>query len=170
MNILVSTMHDEIKKGKEEMKRRSSLRLKCWNATRWLSRSACLMTICKAYEHILGHLYNLIIRNDESASNKKIVLDLYERLTSYNTFVFIFLYNEFAWTMARYSQQLQAKDIQIRDVGRNIVSLCRRLESNYSLNSSFLVAMLGTDMSDEIMEELLGNDLDDMYYRKFADV
>ena len=121
------------------------------------------MAICKTYEHILGHLFNLIIHSDESASNKKIAFDLYERLTSYDTLVFIFLYNELAWIMARYSQQLQAKDIQIRDVGRNIVSLCRRLESNYPLDSSLPVTMLDTDMSDEIMEEMMGNDLDDMY-------
>ena len=41
--------------------------------------------------------------------------------------LFIFLYNEFAWTMARYSQQLQNKSIGIRDVGRTILSLCTRL-------------------------------------------
>ena len=99
----------------------------------------------------------------KAQATRRSTFDLYERLTSYDTFIFIFLYNELAWIMARYSQQLQAKDIQIRDVGRNIVSLCRRLESNYPLDSSLPVTMLDTDMSDEIMEELMGNDLDDMY-------
>jgi hypothetical protein len=168
VNALVSTMHDEVRKAKDDMKRRPSLRLKSWNATRWLSRSACLMAICKAYEHILEHLRTFATRSDESANNKKIALDLYERLTSYDTLVFIFLYNELAWTMARYSQLLQAKDIQIRGVGRNILSLCRRLESNYPPDSSLPVAMLGTGMLDDVMEELLGNDLDCMYYKRFG--
>src|SRR5947207_9831041 len=82
------------------------------------------MAICKAYEHILGHLLNLATRSDENAGNKKTALDLYKHLTSYDTLVFIFLYNELAWIIPRYSQQLQTKDIQIHGMGRNIVSLC----------------------------------------------
>ena len=50
------------------------------------------------------------------------------------------------------------------------MSLCRRLESNYPLDFLFPVAILDIDISNEIMEELMGNDLDDIYYRKFADV
>src|SRR5437667_10370872 len=130
------------------MKNQPSLRLKCWNATRWLSRSMCLIAICKAYEKILGHLLSFPTLSDESSSNKKTALDLYERLIWYDTIVFIFLYNELVWTMARYSQRLQAKDIQIRGVRRSIVSLCGRLESGYPSESLFPSVRLGTGMSD----------------------
>ena len=95
------------------------------------------MAICKAYEDILGHLLSFPTLSDESSSNKKTALDLYERLRSYDTIVFIFLYNELAWTMARYSQQLRVRDIQIRGVGHSIVSLCGRLESSYPSESLF---------------------------------
>lgn len=78
------------------MKKRPSLTLKAWNATRWLSRSICLMTICKGYEHILEHLTNFAISSDETASSKKTAVDLYERLISYDILLFIFLYNDLA--------------------------------------------------------------------------
>lgn len=134
-----------------------SLRLKCWNATRWLERSIYLMALCKTYEYILEHLSDFASETTELSSHRKTAADLYERLTSYETFLFIFLYNELAWIMAKYFQRLQIKDIGIRDVGRNIMSLCGRLRMNYNLESALPIEMLSTGMSDEIMEEL-GND------------
>lgn len=45
--------------------------------------------------------------------------------------------------MARTSQLLQAKDIQIRDVGRRIMTLCERLQMNYHLDSETPEDLLG---------------------------
>ena len=42
--------------GEEDLKRLPSLRVKKWNATRWLGRHACLDAVCGAYEYILDHL------------------------------------------------------------------------------------------------------------------
>jgi len=109
-------MEREVKDGKDDIKKRPSLRLKSWNATRWLSRSACLLAVCKSYEHILEHLMEFVTWSDETASNKRTAVELYDRLTSYDTFLFIFLYNELVWTLSRYSMRLQCKDIQIRMV------------------------------------------------------
>jgi hypothetical protein len=156
---MISTMEHEVKEGKDDMKKRPLLRLKRWNATRWLSRSACLRAICKSYEHILEHLTEFITSSDETASNKRTAIELYDRLTSYDTFLFIFLYNELAWTLSRYSMRLQLKDIQIRMVGRSIMSLCSRLQVNYSRESLVPIQMLGTGTSDVIMNELWGEDL-----------
>jgi hypothetical protein len=158
LNGMISAMEREINEGKEDIRKRPVLRLKSWNATRWLSRSSCLLAVCKAYEHVLEHLTDFVALSDESASNKKTAAELYDRLTSYDTFLFIFLYNELAWTLSRYSLQLQAKDVQVRTVGRIIMSLCSRLQGNYSEASPVPVEMLGTGRSDVIMNELWGDD------------
>ena len=155
---MISTMKREVNEGKEDIRKRPLLRLKSWNATRWLSQSSCLLAVCKAYEHVLEHLADLTALSDELASNKKTAAELYERLISYDTFLFIFLYNELAWTLSRYSLQLQARDIQVRTVGRIIMSLYSRLQGNYSQESLVPVEMLGTGKSDVIMNELWGED------------
>ena len=158
-------MINAVQQGKEDLKKIPSLRITCWNATRWLGRSACLSALCKSYEHVLEHLSIFAKSKEEVASNKKTAADLYDQLTSYDTFLFIFLYNELAWTMARYCQQLQAKDIGIRDVGYTIRALCWKMESNYNPENSLPVEMIGTGLADDIMEELLGNNLKSKFQR-----
>ena len=40
----------------EELEKIPSLRLKKWNATRWLGRVNCLEALCEAYPYVLNHL------------------------------------------------------------------------------------------------------------------
>src|SRR5437667_11566178 len=107
-----------------------SLHLKHWNATHWLGRSECLGALCRAYEHILEHLSEFANTKGETAKDRKTETDLYECLISYDTFLFIFLYNDLVATMAKTSKLLQLQDIRIRDVGCQIMILSQNLKTN----------------------------------------
>jgi len=52
------------------LKKIPTLKLKKWNATRWLSRATCLKALCDAYIYILNHL------QDESltSTDKKVFM------------------------------------------------------------------------------------------------
>ena len=110
----VATMVTEVETGKDDLKKIPSLRLKKWNATRWLGRAVCLTAMCNAYEYILDHLSEFSEMRTESAKDRKTAADLYRDLTTYDNFLFLFFYRELASIMARTSQLLQAKDIQMR--------------------------------------------------------
>ena len=107
----LDNMTEQIKDGKAELEKRPSLRLQCWNATRWLGRSECLNSLCRAYEYILAHLSFYAKSKGEPAEKKLLVSDLYDKLTSYDIFLFIFFYKDLAATLAKTSKQLQSKDI-----------------------------------------------------------
>jgi hypothetical protein len=85
---------------------------------------------------------------------------LYDKLTSYETFLFIFFYKDLATTMARTSKQLQSKDIRIRDVGSRVLSLCTKLKVNYSEMSRTPTLLLEDGAADDIISELFGQDMD----------
>ena len=152
-------MISEIKQGKEDLKNTASLRLKKWNATRWLGRETCLKAMCKAYEHILEHLHEITNSKSELASVKETATDLYKKLTSFDIFLFIFLYRDFAVTLGIYSKFLQGRELGIRDVGRQIMSLSLRLMSNYSEDSLLPVECIGDGTADGVMLELFGDDM-----------
>jgi hypothetical protein len=156
----LNTMAEQITEGNEIMEKRPSLKLKCWNATRWLGRSGCLNALCRAYEYILAHLSHFAKDRGEAAEKKLQASELYEKLTSYDIFLFIFFYKELAATMAKTCKQLQLKDIQIRDVGSRILSLCSKLKTNYPEGSQVPTLLLGDGSGDDIMSELLGRDMD----------
>jgi len=153
-------MVKQVNKGKEDLKKRPSLRLQCWNATRWLGRSQCLKSLCRAYEYILEHLHDFTQLRSESAKDKGIAKDLYERLTDYETFLFIYMYRDLASTMAKVSKLLQEQNIRIRDVGRRIVNLCHRLKTNYSESSDVPTQLLGDGATDEILKQLFEGNVD----------
>ena len=159
LNEFVDTMIREVQNGKKDLKVRPSLRLQYWNATRWLGRSECLNSLCRAYEHILEHLSEFAKAKGESAKDRHIGADLYERLTSYDTFLFIFLYRDLAATMAKTSRLLQLKDIRIHDVERRILSLCGKLKTNYSETSHVPTVLLDDSKTDDVMSELFGEDM-----------
>lgn len=153
-------MTAEVEIGKEDLEKRPSLRLQCWNATRWLGRSACLDSLCRAYEYILAHLSHFAKGKGEHADKKLIAIDLYNKLTSYDIFMFIFFYKDLAATMAKTSRQLQYQDIRIRDVGRRIMGLCTKLKTNYPEASQTPTPLLDEGSADDIMSELFGKDMD----------
>jgi hypothetical protein len=127
----LDTMTEQITEGNEVLEKRPSLRLKYWNATRWLGRSGCLNALCRAYEYILAHLSHFAKAKGEAAEKRLQASELYKKLTLYDIFLFIFFYKELAATMAKTCKQLQLRDIRIRDVGSRILSLCSKLKTNY---------------------------------------
>jgi hypothetical protein len=133
--------------------------LKKWNSTRWLGRAACLKAICNAYEYILEHLhtYSQIPLNPKRS--RDIAVNLYERLTSYDSFVFIWFYRDLAEAMARSSKQLQAKAVTIRDVGRIIMNLQEVLKSCYPKESLTPRTKVGSGEADNILADLFGEDM-----------
>jgi hypothetical protein len=144
----VNTLVQQSEEGKEKLEKRPSLRLQCWNATRWLGRSTCLNSLCKSYEFILEHLAEFSTSRSESAKHKAIATDLYNRITSYDTFLFIYFYRDFAATIARTTRLLQGRDIRIRDVGRMIMNLCGSLNVHYPEDSDIPTELLGDGMTD----------------------
>ena len=146
----------EVQNGKKDLKVRPSFGLQYWNTTRWLGRSECLNSLCRAYEHIAK-------AKGESAKDRHIGADLYERLTSYDTFLFIFLYRDLAATMAKTSRLLQLKDIRIHDVERRILSLCGKLKTNYSETSHMPTVLLDDSKTDDVMSELFGEDMNSKF-------
>ena len=81
-------MTAEVENGEADLEKRPSLRLQCWNTTRWLGRSACFNSLCRAYEYILAHM-SFAKSKREQAEKKLIVINLYEKLTSYDISSFI---------------------------------------------------------------------------------
>jgi hypothetical protein len=157
----LNNMTDQIKDGKADLEKRPSLRLKCWNATPWLGRSECLTSLCRAYEYILAYLSCYAECKGEPANKRLQARDLYEyKLTSYDIFLFIFFYKDLATTIVRTSKQLQSRDIRIRDVGSQILSLCAKLKVNYSETSRTPTSLLEEGAADDIMSELFGKDMD----------
>ena len=156
----IEVMTAEVENGEADLAKRPSLRIQCWNATRWLGHSACLNSLCRAYEYILTHLSHFTKRKGEQADKKLIAKDLYEKLTSYDTFLFIFFYRDLAATMARTSKQLQFRDIRIRHVGRRIMSLCAKLKTNYPETSQTPTPLLDEGSADDIMSELFRKNMD----------
>ena len=159
LTALIDTMISEVKQGKEDLKQTTSLQLKKWNATRWLGRETCLKAICKAYEHLLEHLHEVSNMKSETASVKQTSRDLYNKLTSFDVFLFIFLYRDFASTLGTYSRYIQDRNLGIRDVGRRITSLSLKLRSNYPRDSLLPVELIGDGTADAILLELFGNDM-----------
>ena len=147
----------EYKNGKAELAKRPSLKIQCWNATRWLGRSACLNSLCRAYPYILTHLSQFTKSKDESTDKKSAAKDLYERLTSYETFLFIFFYKDLASMMAKTSKQLQDRDIGISDVGSRIMNLCNRLKTFYFEQSSIPTAFIDEGAADSVLADLFGS-------------
>ena len=91
-------MTAEVENGEADLEKRPSLRLQCWNTTRWLGRSTCFNSLCRAYEYILAHLSHFAKCKGEQADKKLIATDLYDTLTSYDIFLFIFFYKDLAAT------------------------------------------------------------------------
>ena len=94
-----------------------------------------------------------------SAEVKKTATELYKDLTSYDNLLFIFLYNDVAAIMARTSKLLQQRNIQISDVGHQIIILCKKLSTTYPCGAPFPVDSWNNSNIDDIFQNLFGNDL-----------
>ena len=149
--------------GEEDLKTLPSLKVKKWNAIRWLGRHKCLEALCGAYEYILDHLRVEMMNLKPSAKvTQTAAAELYRDLTSYENFLFFFLYRDFTEIMAIASKQLQARDLQISDVARNIIDLRTKLEVVYSKNIFFpetvtVSARNGNNILAELFQTKLEN-------------
>ena len=150
----ITTLVRASDEGKKELNDHPALKLQCWNATCWLGWSACLISLCRSYEFILEHLTEFQTSSSESKKDKEVAEDLYKRLTSYDAFLFIYLYRDLAGIIATSTRLLQVRDLRICDVGRLILNLCKSLQVNYPKLSDVPTELLGDGMADNIMEEL----------------
>ena len=95
----------------------------------------------------------------ETASVKQTSPDLYNKLTSFDVFLFIFLYRDFASTLGTYSRYMQDRNLGIRDVSHRITSLSLKLRSNYPRDSLLPVELIGDGTADAIILKLFANDI-----------
>jgi hypothetical protein len=158
-NAFLEAIRAAVEEGEEELMKVISIRLKKWNPTRWLGRAECLQALCNAYEYILQHPREYTQDSRNSKLSRETAANLYQRLTSYDNFCFIWLYRDLAESMARTSKSLQARSITIRDVGRLVMNLRETLKSSYPKDSLVPRALVGTAEANNILSELFGDDL-----------
>jgi hypothetical protein len=139
--------------GEDELKRIPSLRLKKWNATRWLGRAECLETVCRVYRFVLDHL-KIEKKGSADKDTQRRAADLYERLTCYDTFLFIHFYRDLTSRMAVTSKQLQKKELQMSSVGKYIRVLSKRLEQDFSRDKEYPDELLGDGITDNVIRQL----------------
>lgn len=156
--------------GEEKIAKLPSLKLKKWNATRWLGRASCLVALCGAYEYILDHLHYEMEKNQKVISQfvftdlqseiKVLAKGLYEHLTSYENFMFIWFYRDVTVLLANYSRLLQTKDLQIPDVGHLVIRLSEKLQMLWS-NDISVPRQIGDGKTFDMMQELFEVDNED---------
>lgn len=149
--------------GEEALFKIPSLKLKKWNATRWLGRHKCLEALCRASQHILDHLHSLQQDTSYDKSTRETAKSLYKQFTSYDTFLFLFYYKQITETMANTSKELQLRTLEISDVGRYIVNLIEQLQEFYPSNSLQPKELIGNGMAYEITKELFGVAFDGLF-------
>jgi hypothetical protein len=117
-----------------------------------------LDALTKAYEYVIEHLHQFS-QSEKTIKNRNVAADLYQRLTSYDNFLFIFLYRDLTEQLAITSKWLQEKKLMIRDVGRRILNLNERLIGSYPAGSVVPVPLINTGKADVVLKDLFGEDL-----------
>lgn len=118
----------------------------------------CLDALTKAYEYVIEHLHQFS-QSEKTIKNRNVAADLYQRLTSYDNFLFIFLYRDLTEQLAITSKWLQEKKLMIRDVGRRILNLNERLIGSYPAGSVVPVPLINTGKANVVLKDLFGEDL-----------
>ena len=145
--------------GEEAIHNIPSLALKKWNATRWLGRHKCLATLCGALQHVLDHFQAIQQDRSYDKSARETAQKLYDQLTNYDVFLFLFYYEQVTEIMATTSKQLQRRQLEISDVGRDIVTLVNKLNAFFPRGSIEPEELMGNGTAYEIMKELFQNDI-----------
>jgi hypothetical protein len=117
-----------------------------------------LDALTKAYEYVIEHLHQFS-QSEKTIKNRNVAADLYQRLTSYDNFLFIFLYRDLTEQLAITSKWLQEKKLMIRDVGRRILNLNERLIGSYPAGSVVPVPLINTGKANVVLKDLFGEDL-----------
>ena len=89
-----------------------------------------------------------------TAELRRTATQLYQNLTTYDYFLSFFFYRDVTASFARTSKQLQARDLQMSDVGRYISVLHKRLTSFYSEDQEYPAELTGEGHADALMFEL----------------
>jgi hypothetical protein len=113
-----------------------SLRLKKWNATRWLGRDLCVTALCNAYVYILDHLHKSATDMSLKKETREMAENLYNDLTTYEIIVFIHFYRDLTAFLGIISKQLQRHDVKISGVGRIIQTQLTRLRLFFPSDST----------------------------------
>jgi len=137
-----------------------SLKIKKWNATRWLGRNACLTTFCDAMEYVLDHLQLSMKDVSLTKVTREQAEELYKAITNYDNFLFFFYYKEVTAILAHTSRMLQYEMIQISDVGCYITILCEKLKASYPKSATHPIELVASGHADQIVWDLFGDDLD----------
>jgi len=139
--------------GEQWLVKLPSLRLKKWNPTRWLGRADCFTALCRTYPFVLDHL-QIEMADKSDRDHQKKATDLYQRLTDYDTFLFIHFYRDLTQRMSFTSKQLQSKDLEISYIAKHIRALSKRLERHYPSNFDYPVDLLGDGHTEDLIREL----------------
>jgi len=137
-----------------------SLKIKKWNATRWLGRNTCLTTFCNALEYVLDHLQSAKDDMSLTSTTREQARELYTAITKYENFLFFFYYKDVTAILAQTSRMLQYEEIQISDVGRYINILCEKLKTSYPLSAMHPIELLASGHVDKIIQDLFGDNFD----------
>jgi len=140
--------------GEQWLVKLPSLRLKKWNPTRWLGRADCFVVLCRTYPFVLDHLRIEMADKSSDKDHQKKVTDLYQRLTDYDTFLFIHFYRDLTQRMSFTSKQLQSKDLEVSHIARHIRTLSKRLKRHYPSNCDYPADLLGDGHTDNLIREL----------------
>ena len=87
-----------------------SLKIKKWNATRWLGRNTCLTTFCNTLEYVLDHLQSAKDDMSLTSTTREQARELYMAITKYENFLF-FYYKDVPAILAQTSPMLQYEEI-----------------------------------------------------------
>jgi len=101
-----------------------------------------------------------------SSTNKETrssAIELYKALTTYDNYLSLFFYRDVTALMARTSQLLQGKDLEIPEVGHRIMLLCERLVVMYSEDDPFPQTLVGDGHGDNLLRELFPDGFDGMF-------
>lgn len=97
--------------------------------------------------------------SDKSLQKK--ATDLYQRLTSYDIFLFIHFYRDLTSRIGLTSKQFQSKDLQVLEVGKYVLKLSDRLKRHYPPDGEYPQELLGNGATDRVIRDLFDLDSDD---------
>lgn len=150
--------------GKDLLSKIPSLRLKKWNATRWLGREPCVTALCNAYVYILDHLRKAKQDMSLKIEIREMVENLYNDLTTYEVIVFLHFYRDLTAFLGIISKQLQRHDVKISGVGRIIQTQLTRLRLYFPKDSTiFPSTPIGDGYGAKIVEELFKGELESIF-------
>lgn len=93
-------------------------------------------------------------------------MDLYDRMTDYDTLVFTFFWCDLAMQLASVHKRVQERNLQMSDVGRLINLLCTRLIESYPIDSEMPEELpLSDGFGMHIMHQFWGKE---SYYKSIC--